>query len=416
MSVQRMLSLLLLMTMTVCPLLPLHAAEASTDALMLVQQGDYAGAEQWLAAHVRQHPDDIRSRFLLARVLSWQGKYDEALRQYDELLRLEPDNADYLFGKAQVLYWMKKSDQALVLLERIRREHPEYRDAWKLELRILSSAAEGGTYDAERLRSEAERLYPDESWWRGQVKSGGSESTTQMQPMSDTLLPWELAAGMRYDALSKGYDNWTAYFLSLQRRFSDGLVVYGAVEQTKRFRLRDNQWTLGAYLVPLPGLTMQIEGKFSPSANVLPGNSVLGQVLISLPEGWGVSAGIRRTGYPSASLWIYSGGLERYFDSFRASYTYNRVKLAQLGNGGNHVLSLDHYFGNGNSLGLVYTVGREVERLGPTRVLITPIWTLAARGRYWMNESWGIQWEAHFHHQGQIYRKIGGSLGLLRRF
>lgn len=70
---------------------------------VMVENARLSDAEEMLQQWLGNHPEDQEARFLLARVLAWQGKHSEALLEYDRLLEEEPDNGDYLEGKAQVL-------------------------------------------------------------------------------------------------------------------------------------------------------------------------------------------------------------------------------------------------------------------------------------------------------------------------
>lgn len=394
------------------------SGEVTDHASILAKEGEYEYATQLLEVQLGQHPEDVESRFLLARVLSWSGRYEVALEHYNTLLQIDGDNTDYLFGKAQVYFWMGKHQEALDLLETIRQKTPSFQDVWRLELNILVSgkAAKKGLSE-ERFRVMAAEAFPDATWWKVEKKP----SSTYIAVAGDgsflpsSLLP-EIEAGFRYDYLNNGFANWNSYYLSVSKRFANDVVLYGTAEQTRRFNLRDYQFIAGVYLPVSSSATLLMEGQFSPSHKVLPSSSLLGMVLIDLSGGWGTQLGVRQTHYPSVMSWTYTGMLERYFGDFRGSYAFNWVNVKNAANGSNHVFSLDYYYGETSSAGVVYTIGEEVERVGPAKVLITPIWNVTGRGHHWFSERWGTSWSLHFHHQGNIYNNIGGSIGLLHRF
>ncbi len=68
----------------------------------MVENAHLSDAEEMLQQWLSGHPEDQEARFLLARVLAWQGKHAEALEQYERLLEKEPDNGDYLTGRAML--------------------------------------------------------------------------------------------------------------------------------------------------------------------------------------------------------------------------------------------------------------------------------------------------------------------------
>jgi tetratricopeptide (TPR) repeat protein len=60
---------------------------------------------------------DWTARWELARVLSYVGKYDEAVTEYRKLLAEKPDLAEARIELANVFYWKGKKQEALEMLE-----------------------------------------------------------------------------------------------------------------------------------------------------------------------------------------------------------------------------------------------------------------------------------------------------------
>ncbi len=60
---------------------------------------------------------DWAARWELARVLSYVGKYDEAVTEYRKLLAEKPDLAEARIELANVFYWEGKKQEALEMLE-----------------------------------------------------------------------------------------------------------------------------------------------------------------------------------------------------------------------------------------------------------------------------------------------------------
>jgi tetratricopeptide (TPR) repeat protein len=57
-------------------------------------------------------PDDLPTRFKLARVLSWQKRYDEALAEFDLLLEAAPEDVQVRRHRAQVLGWAGRVEES----------------------------------------------------------------------------------------------------------------------------------------------------------------------------------------------------------------------------------------------------------------------------------------------------------------
>lgn len=76
------------------------ASPAFDQSKVMVENAPLSDAEEMLQQWLGSHPEDQEARFLLARVLAWQGKHREALREYERLLATEPDNGEYLEGRA----------------------------------------------------------------------------------------------------------------------------------------------------------------------------------------------------------------------------------------------------------------------------------------------------------------------------
>jgi cytochrome c-type biogenesis protein CcmH/NrfG len=63
-----------------------------------------ADQRERLEGTVRQHPDDVGARQLLARFLEADDDLPGALEQYDEIIRLDPANADAYAQSGRILY------------------------------------------------------------------------------------------------------------------------------------------------------------------------------------------------------------------------------------------------------------------------------------------------------------------------
>jgi len=58
-------------------------------------------------------PENTLLKVRLAKILSWRGIYDEALKYLDEVLQKTPNHPEALFRKAQILSWQGKYNEAI---------------------------------------------------------------------------------------------------------------------------------------------------------------------------------------------------------------------------------------------------------------------------------------------------------------
>lgn len=146
-----------------------------------------------LQSELADHPDNDEARLLLARVLSWQRRYDESLTEYGRLLAKKPGDAGLRADRARVLAWSGRHGEAIrefrtasaadptnvetkiglaralawsgdlpgasMLYERLLAQNPELGDAW---LGLAAVARwRGAPTAADRFLSRAERTGAD---------------------------------------------------------------------------------------------------------------------------------------------------------------------------------------------------------------------------------------------------------------
>lgn len=59
------------------------------DAYLII--GDFSQAASFYKAFLKQHPNDKDVRLSLARVLSYQGQYDESVKEYKQMMESNHD-------------------------------------------------------------------------------------------------------------------------------------------------------------------------------------------------------------------------------------------------------------------------------------------------------------------------------------
>ena len=187
------------------PALP--AAGLLDEARTAVKSERLDQAEQLLRQQLLRQQHDDEARFLLARVLAWQGKRGEAHIEYDALLKAHPQNADYLLGKAQTLVWDGQPAQALPLLQHARRVAPRYEDVWRLQIAAL--IAVGDEYrlrQARTIQAMAAERFPKSDW-----RVAGANPAAPAPPPAS--LPAQLAIGPSMPPVSDSVSRLTSTYL-----------------------------------------------------------------------------------------------------------------------------------------------------------------------------------------------------------
>lgn len=227
----------------------------------------------------------------------------------------------------------------------------------------------------------------------------------------------QIEIGFSRDALDKGYANWDSLYLDGAHRFGERHSVYGELRETKRFNLRDREISGGYYHPLAETWTALVEASASPDHNVLPINSLFGQLQKAFDGGWDVQAGVRRSKYNTASTSLMALTGERYWGSFRAAYTFYLGKLQGAGAAPSHKGQFSYYYTGRNYLTLGLAKGRQVESLGANLgVLTTDVTNTSLSGLHWLDSGWGVSYEAIAERQGNLYSRNGIRFGLRHAF
>lgn len=135
---------------------------ARTDLGVLYgRQKDFADALEQFRLALSANPNFPPALIGMARVFSWQGRYEESVKLYDRVLRLDPSNGDAAAGKAFVFLWTGKTSDAASLFARLHSKFP--RDSEITRGLEAARAAEAGELAAAARRArqpaEAENYY-----------------------------------------------------------------------------------------------------------------------------------------------------------------------------------------------------------------------------------------------------------------
>lgn len=227
----------------------------------------------------------------------------------------------------------------------------------------------------------------------------------------------EMELGATHEKLSAGHSDWRSVYIEGAHTLGERQTVYGAVRETTRFGLRDMEESIGYYHPLAPDWTALAEASVSQQHQVLPKYSLFGQLFRTLPEGWVLSLGLRRSAYTASGVNLTVAGIERYWGNFRGSYTLYSGRPDGAPSGQAHRFQLNYYYGERSTVGLSIAAGREVENVGPpVGIVTTDVRDLTFTGRHWLRPDWAISWDVLAHEQGDLYRRRGVRIGIRHRF
>lgn len=362
---------------------PLALADVAT-AQRQVEAQQLDAAQATLEAQLARQPDDSEAKFLLARVLAWQGHPEQALPLYEQLLQREPDNADYLLGQGQALLWAGRPQQALVSLEHAARIAPDYTEVQQVMQQARAALTSPVTATVPVATVPAQRRH-------------------------------ELELSTRQDWLDNGFDNWRSQRLDYTSTQPEGLGWYGALLREQRFGEWDEGVEAGAVIPLDENWTLQPEVGFQPSPYFLPEWHADLRLQRRLPAGFIGAASVRRTEYETTRVDRLALNAERYWGAWRAGYTLNITDVANAGTPIGHDLALDYFYEGLSYAGLRLTTGEE-EAVEQQRLITSDVRAISLQGRHWLDSRWAVTWEIGHHEQGDFYTRRWLQLGLRHAF
>lgn len=372
-------------------------------AQALATAGAYDDAHRLLTTWLAAHPDDLEARFLLARVLSWQGRNEEALAEADRLLAASGQDADYGLLKARILAALGRDDEAVEVLERTRGLAPQYQEVWQVEIDVLERGDADSRRRAAHLRAEARARF-------GQLPWLAKGPPVAQRP------PWELEAGAGYEYLTNGYQPWAEGGVRLQRTFAPRQAGVLTARDAYRFGVHDLEVGAGWYQPVGDRLTVDVEGNASPGHQVLPAWSLAGAGYYGLGRGWDVALDVRETAYTAVSVTREMLVLDKQLGPWRASYALYISQLPGAPYALSHVGSLDYDFASGSRETLTASTGTEMDFIGPGNITASNVLAASLWGRTWLGTNWGLTHALEVVSQGTSYTRGGVRVGILVAF
>jgi YaiO family outer membrane protein len=195
------------------------------------------------------------------------------------------------------------------------------------------------------------------------------------------------------------------------------LSLYGGTLEAQQFTSNNLRFSSARHR-PLgqlsPGAAERLR---HPVYDPLPKYTLYNNVTRMLPGGWGLGIGLRQSEYHFGNVNLLSLSAERYFGSFRGAYTLYSSRAEGGALGSAQRVQMDYLYGERNTVGLSYTMGRDIEQLGlGAGMQLNDVRDLTLSGRHWLTPNWAVTYDLLSQEQSNLLKRQGLRLGVSRTF
>ncbi len=251
-------------------------------ARLYLRKKDFKNAEKIYRELLEFYPDNREIKLMLARVLFWQGKYDEAIELYKELEKFDPElinerrkvEISKILKEAERLEKEGKIEEAIKLLEKIYREEKgDYEVGLKLGLLYIKV---GLTEKAMKIFSQLKKKYPHDKDINHFYKIAKKKFYRNMN---------YVRIGTRYFAYTnRDFEDKELFFEVKKKNILKGTLIAG-YRAVNRFNNHNDQVYGEFYRSITKGYWGYISGDFSPQADFLPVYSLGGGIFKTFKKG-----------------------------------------------------------------------------------------------------------------------------------
>ena len=254
--------------------------------------------------------------------------------------------------------------------------------------------------------------------FKKKVKENKPKNISKPEKKKRSSNSYELITTHSTESLTRNLGTWRTTDFHLQRKFTDGKIVWGGFRNSQRKSVFDQQVIGGIYKPLTKKWAVTAEGQYSPTNNFVGKVNLLGKVEKVFKKGWIGHVGARFRSYDDVKVLTQFTTAERYWGNNLAGYTLNITTLSTGGTAFGHRVHYSRYYGERvNSIGFAVSGGKEVENLaGNLGVLRTDVWSVSASIRHWITDDFGVLIDATLHKQGDLYYRRGLNFGVRYRF
>lgn len=276
---------------------PAPAGGVVAEARSLATSGHRADALRMLESRLAAMPDDNDARVLHGLILSWEGRYDEARREFQLVLAQHPDHGDALQGLVNVELWSGHPDRAeQIAADALSRKR---RDTGLLLAQARALRAQNR--DREALEVIRRLLVIDPT---------NRQAMEAERTIRDSLDQWSVGWSHTTNWFKGGVGTWNESTMSLKRATPIGSVT-ASFSRANRYDLHSNLAEVSFYPSLRRGTYGYLGFGYSYDATLYPTCRLGAEIFQSLPHGMEGSAGYRRFGSSSVTN-MYTGSLGKY--------------------------------------------------------------------------------------------------------
>lgn len=227
------------------------------NGMRLKQQEKFAEAAAAFRQSVNNEPQNAQAWQQLATVEAWLNHFDVSVAAWRSVLKITPNQASAHVGLARVLYWQAKQPEALREVDAgIALETPKA-DVLVLKADILLASGE---------RAKARAIY-----LQAQALAQGDADIAKKITRTDEPKNWRLDAGYLADQFSAIRGNESSSYIQLGNQVSADTSLYLRADRYNSFNNIDNGLSAGGYFRLAPWYLLNAELGFNiDTANFRP--------------------------------------------------------------------------------------------------------------------------------------------------
>jgi YaiO family outer membrane protein len=292
---------------------PVHAQDILSRARTAPTRADGIAL---LATHLAERPRDVDARVLYALMLSWEGSYDGARREFQRVLEQSPAYLDARVGLMNVEWWSGRVAAAREQVNLILQRDP-----------------------------------------------GHPEARLVRQRLDAANRPWQATTAISVDRFNDGRRAWHEQQVSVSRQTAVGSVI-GRARRAHRFSSTDQQFEVDFYPSLRPGTYGFVSVGVSPDHLLYPTRRFAFDLYQNVGHGIELSGGYRRLEFTDATS-IYVGTVTKYLGNWMLTGKLYRVPApGMLDSTSGHAVARRYFGGDGSSfVGFGYSQGLSREEI-----------------------------------------------------
>jgi YaiO family outer membrane protein len=230
-------------------------------------------------------------------------------------------------------------------------------------------------------------------------------------------LDLELSYG--HELLTGGLPAWSVASLEAAFTGADRTGARLALREIERFDRSD--WEMaGALHAPLSqAWAVTVEASGSVTHESVPAVAAGASLGRKLGGGFAGSAGLRWSRFEpdgtARDVLVGALAAERYLGAHRLGWT-GYVGTVAGSWGASQRIAWDRYYRDEDRFGVALAAGREIEFTGGPAPVVSRVLAATAGGRHGLAGGWALVYEIGVVRQGDLYTRMGGRIGVRRRF